>query len=79
MGSSGSDPANPREESDVTWMIESIRDADVAPADVFRLYTDPSTWRVGLRYWAPHERFDLTRAVLRVQPEVGAAPDVLTV
>lgn len=42
----------------MTWMIESIRDADVAPADVFRLYTDPSTWRVGLRCWAPHERFD---------------------
>jgi uncharacterized protein YndB with AHSA1/START domain len=28
----------------MTWMIESIREAPVAPADVFRLYTDPSTW-----------------------------------
>ena len=28
----------------MTWMIESIRDADVAPADVFRFYADPSTW-----------------------------------
>jgi uncharacterized protein YndB with AHSA1/START domain len=28
----------------VTWMIESARDAAVAPADVFRLYADPSTW-----------------------------------
>jgi uncharacterized protein YndB with AHSA1/START domain len=25
-------------------MIESVRDAAVAPADVFRLYVDPSTW-----------------------------------
>ncbi|MGH2477034.1 MAG: SRPBCC family protein [Candidatus Limnocylindrales bacterium] len=25
-------------------MIESVRDAVVAPADVFRLYADPSTW-----------------------------------
>jgi hypothetical protein len=25
-------------------MIESVRDAVVAPADVFRLYIDPSTW-----------------------------------
>ncbi len=28
----------------MTWMIESTRDAAVAPADVFRLYADPSTW-----------------------------------
>ena len=28
----------------MTWMIESIRDAPVDPADVFRLYADPSTW-----------------------------------
>ena len=28
----------------MTWMIESIRDAAVAPAAVFRLYADPSTW-----------------------------------
>ena len=28
----------------MTWMIESVRDAAVAPADVFRLYADPSTW-----------------------------------
>jgi uncharacterized protein YndB with AHSA1/START domain len=27
-----------------SWMIESVRDAAVAPADVFRLYADPSTW-----------------------------------
>ncbi len=28
----------------MTWMIESVQDARVAPADVFRLYADPSTW-----------------------------------
>lgn len=28
----------------MTWMIETARDAVVAPADVFRLYADPSTW-----------------------------------
>lgn len=28
----------------MTWTIESVRDAIVAPADVFRLYADPSTW-----------------------------------
>lgn len=26
------------------WTIESVRVADFAPADIFRLYTDPSTW-----------------------------------
>jgi hypothetical protein len=28
----------------VTWIIESVRDATVDAADVFRLYADPSTW-----------------------------------
>ncbi len=28
----------------VTWTIETVRDAAVDPADVFRLYADPSTW-----------------------------------
>lgn len=28
----------------MSWMIESIRDAAVAPANVWRLYADPSTW-----------------------------------
>ncbi len=28
----------------MSWMIESVRDAAVAPADVFRLYADWSTW-----------------------------------
>ncbi len=28
----------------MTWMIESVRVGVVAPADVFRLYVDPSTW-----------------------------------
>jgi uncharacterized protein YndB with AHSA1/START domain len=28
----------------VTWTIESVRDAAVTPADVFRLYRDPATW-----------------------------------
>lgn len=28
----------------MTWMIETTRDAAVAPRDVFRLYADPSTW-----------------------------------
>jgi len=26
------------------WTIESVREAAAAPADVFRLYVDPSTW-----------------------------------
>ncbi len=28
----------------MTWTIESVQDAAVAPADVFLLYTDPATW-----------------------------------
>lgn len=28
----------------VTWTIETVRDAAVAPESVFRLYADPSTW-----------------------------------
>jgi len=28
----------------MSWLIESVRDAVVAPEDVFRLYADPSTW-----------------------------------
>ena len=32
------------EDAVVTWMIESTRDVAVAPAAVFRLYADPSTW-----------------------------------
>jgi uncharacterized protein YndB with AHSA1/START domain len=28
----------------MTWTIESERDAVVTPAEVFRLYADPSTW-----------------------------------
>ena len=28
----------------MTWRIETVREAAVAPKDVFRLYTDPSTW-----------------------------------
>ncbi len=28
----------------MTWSIESVQDAMVAPSDVFRLYADPSTW-----------------------------------
>jgi len=28
----------------MSWSIESTREADLAPADVFVLYTDPSTW-----------------------------------
>ena len=28
----------------MTWTIETVREAPVAPADVFRLYADPSTW-----------------------------------
>jgi hypothetical protein len=33
-------------------MIDSVRDAAVAPADVFRLYADPSTWS----RWGQSER-----------------------
>src|SRR3989304_1803858 len=40
--SRGSPPAIRRHT--VTWMIESVREANVATADVFRLYADPSTW-----------------------------------
>ena len=28
----------------MSWTIESVRDARVAPRDVYRLYADPSTW-----------------------------------
>ena len=28
----------------MSWLIESVRDARVDAAAVFRLYTDPSTW-----------------------------------
>jgi hypothetical protein len=28
----------------VTWRIETVRNAAVAPADVFRLYVDTTTW-----------------------------------
>ena len=28
----------------MTWTIEASREAGVTPADVFRLYADPSTW-----------------------------------
>jgi hypothetical protein len=28
----------------MTWAIESTRDAPVAPADIYSLYADPSTW-----------------------------------
>lgn len=30
----------------MSWLIESVRDAPVDPAAVWRLYTDPSTWPV---------------------------------
>jgi uncharacterized protein YndB with AHSA1/START domain len=28
----------------MSWMIETVREAAVTPADVFRLYADPATW-----------------------------------
>ena len=28
----------------MAWIIESVRDAAVAPVDVFALYADPTTW-----------------------------------
>jgi hypothetical protein len=28
----------------VAWSIESVRDANLSAVDVFRLYSDPSTW-----------------------------------
>lgn len=28
----------------MTWAVETVREAPVAPADVFELYADPSTW-----------------------------------
>ena len=28
----------------MAWSIESVREAQLTPADVYRLYTDPSTW-----------------------------------
>ena len=28
----------------MSWMIETVREAAVGAADVFRLYADPSTW-----------------------------------
>jgi hypothetical protein len=29
----------------MSWTIESVREANVAPADVYALYADPETWR----------------------------------
>jgi hypothetical protein len=31
-------------DADVSWTIESVREAEVDPAAVFALYADPSTW-----------------------------------
>jgi uncharacterized protein YndB with AHSA1/START domain len=28
----------------MSWMIETVREAAVTPAEVFRLYADPATW-----------------------------------
>ena len=28
----------------MSWSIESVREANLGPSDVFRLYADPSTW-----------------------------------
>lgn len=28
----------------MTWLVETVRDAAVSPAEVFRLYADPTTW-----------------------------------
>ena len=28
----------------MTWTIETVREAPVAPDDVFQFYADPSTW-----------------------------------
>ena len=35
------------------WSMESDREAEVAPADVYRLYADPSTWGD----WAHNTKF----------------------
>ena len=39
----------------MTWTIETVREAPVAAADVFQLYTDPSTWSAWghAAQWAP--------------------------
>jgi hypothetical protein len=36
----------------MSWSIESVRGAELTPADVFRFYTDPSTWSA----WAHNTR-----------------------
>ena len=36
--------ARPASRHTVTWAIQTVREAAVAPADVFMLYADPSTW-----------------------------------
>jgi len=28
----------------MSWSIDGVREADLTPTDVFRLYTDPSIW-----------------------------------
>jgi uncharacterized protein YndB with AHSA1/START domain len=36
----------------MSWSIESVRESELTPAAVFRLYTDPSTWSA----WAHNTR-----------------------
>jgi hypothetical protein len=28
----------------MTWSIESVRETDLSPAEIYRIYSDPSTW-----------------------------------
>ena len=45
----------------MTWAMVSEIDADVVPDDVFRLYTDPSTWGD----WAHNTRWGRARGEFR--------------
>ena len=51
-----------------SWSMESVLEADVAAADVYRCYADPSTWGA----WAHNTRWGRARGPLRP----GAIVDV---
>ncbi len=57
----------------MTWTIETVREAPVAPADVFRLYEDPSTWSAWghAAQWARTDSPFIEGAVVDVRADYG--------
>lgn len=57
----------------MTWTIETIREAPVAPAAVFRLYEDPSTWSAWghAAQWARTDGPFVEGAVVDVKADYG--------